>query len=233
MGHRPVWRRCLRRAEKSALFELLAHKRTAGPGDDTYILSDLAIQYPYLDFPDGETKPDPARAGITWTATTATSRTPGKVTCSITLRDASWSVVGSSTSELTIIGTTGKSHHPIPVPVSAEPSDADGSCSAPAPQPPVEIDNLTITARDEGRDEGESPVLVGDVTWEGIGFPPEQFCIAAFSDGSETREIKLTFDPDPGIGTDISLIPEGLVGYEPMSIQCQQLAGTELDYPTG
>jgi hypothetical protein len=201
----------------------------AGPGEDTYTLSDLAIEYPYLDSSAGEGKLDPTRAGIAWTATTATSRTPGKVTCSLTLRDARGDVVGSGTFELTIIGTSGQSHHPTPVSVSAEPSDAKGHCTAPAAEPPVKIDELAITARD-GR---ESPVLVGDVSWAGIGFPSEQFCTATFSDGSQTREITLTFDPDPGIGTDISLIPRRLVGYEPTSIHCQQLAGTELDQLAG
>ena len=200
----------------------------AVPGEPTYRLSNLSIEYPYEEKALDGYKVDKSKAGVSYNASLATAQLVGDVRCVLEVQDASGVTVGSTVFQLEILGTDARSHDPIPVAVTAEPSSATGYCGAPESAPKVSVGNLGINPA--GAKIGDRAHLVADVSWDGSAAPGEQFCVASLQDGADQVDIKLTFDPPLAPGTtDIALLNDDFVGAEPLGLSCQPVAGLDLD----
>jgi hypothetical protein len=116
----------------------------ADPGDATYLLTDLRIEYPYVGAPNRltgsrresycrlrprECEPDPAAAGVSYDPHWATEEYPGSVACRITVYGEDGALLGSTIFELDVLDPSIVKRDPdIPVHVTAPPSEAAAVC---------------------------------------------------------------------------------------------------------
>lgn len=185
----------------------------AAPGEATYLLSNLTVEYPHGD---------ESTAGVTWSSTLADSVLPGKVECVLEVSDAKGDVVGSTVFTYTLIGSDSGSHSPTPVSVQGVPVEAAGYCAAPEEGAGVEIGKLSVDPK------GDMAHLVAEVFWSGQR-PGEQFCIASLeSPEGGLTELPFTFDPTEIGATAVTLLGDPLEDSVPTALTCKPLAGTDL-----
>jgi len=127
---------------------LLVGEAKAATTGETYLLSDFAVEYPYVPL-DPRDAPDPTRAGVSFTAVWSGDTFPGEAPCVVTLRDDTGEVVGSI--EFPASFASEPATPVFPVEVSDQPVAADGSCEQGRyePGPGYTFDDLTVEPSDQ------------------------------------------------------------------------------------
>lgn len=123
----------------------------ARPGENTYLLTDFAVVYPFVDPITGEK--DETEAGVRYTPLWSGDEYPGAVACEVILRDQSGAVVGKHLFGLDSASPVTESVGFEPMSVDAGPDTASGSCEmGDAPDGPgYRFEGpLSIGAGDEG-----------------------------------------------------------------------------------
>jgi len=138
--------------------------RAAKPGEPTYILSGLTVQYPYRA-PQGVV--DNGKVGVGYEIAWSTATYPGTAECELRVLDAEGTAIGSSRFEFSNLVPTVTSRTPLPVSVSGVPASAEGACAAATPESGAyKISNATVETGDDGATN-----LVADIAFGG-GEPP-------------------------------------------------------------
>ncbi len=122
---------------------LLVGEAKAATTGETYLLSDFAVEYPYVPL-DPREAPDPTRAGVSFMAVWSGDSFPGEALCAVTLRGEAGEVVGSM--EFPASFASEPATPMFPVEVSGRPVAAEGSCEEGRyePGPGYTFDDLTI-----------------------------------------------------------------------------------------
>lgn len=164
----------------------------ASEDSDTYLLSDFEIEYPYTD--PREQVPDSNEAVVWYRSTWSNGRYPGMVPCQLTLKDASGSVVGTHTFELSsatdVLPELVSSE---PIKVSGPPVTAEGFCEAGSYSrgPGYAFGPPAVSRRPAapGQQASEQASISFPVSWSGSQHPGTRRCYVTvtFSDGRSER----------------------------------------------
>ncbi len=183
--------------------------QAAAPGEDTYVLSEFRITYPFADsiVPGAATRSD--QAGVAYTARWSGQTYPGEAKCEIQLFAADGSTVGvvrfSNDS-----GAAPFTPGPMPVPVAGRPATATGLCAAgvkPDATASYSFTDVALVRADMDLVvEGDELVLHAIAHWADGVRPGMHQCstVLAFPDGT-SQSFTFGIDVGEGDAIDVSL----------------------------
>lgn len=194
----------------------------AGPGEDSYGLSDFRVAYPFVNELSGETRE--GVAGVTMVAQPTTDRFAGDVDCHLEVFSADGDLVGQNDFALGYDGIEPLEVGPVTVPVSGVAASAQGYCEKGQPPDP----NAGYVFSDLRTVQEPHPALVGNISWnEGIQ-PGEFQCTAVIETSSGRVDVPFTLAQEEGEGKTIVLLSEERAQGEPVAVTCEPMVGQPL-----
>ncbi len=196
---------------------------SAGTSSDTYILSEIEIEYPYRHLSGGSSVEDATRVGVSFVSEWSRPTYPGEAKCILRVFDSGGTEVGSREIGYSTLEPTGRSTlaHPVPVHVvdSSGPVSATADCGpATPPSGGYRFENLHVVST-------PTPHLVGDIDWTGEMPPFDQRCTAIFESRGETLAIEFTLSSGEGRSRTILILDEALDGAILHMLDCQAKEG--------
>jgi hypothetical protein len=167
----------------------------AGPGENTYELSDFIVTYPYVDPFSHEVFL--SKAEVSYDLRWRGRGFPGKAQCMITLYSATGEKVGEDPTEIISLKRAANDVQPQQVDVSGVPVSASGACGAAVypENPSYEISDFAYSHPIDpttGEKDPNRLLVAGRVAWTGGPDPIIRTCLLSvqFKDGT-----RRTFGP--------------------------------------
>ncbi len=141
--------------------------RAAKPGEPTYVLTGLTVEFPYTA-PDGVV--DESEAGVRYDIAWSTPTYPGRAECELLVLDDDGSVVGSSRYEFMNLVPQVAGDGPLPVPISGVPASVEAACAAATPESgDYRISNPAVVTDADGATTLVADVAFGSDERPGVG----------------------------------------------------------------